>query len=143
MIYKTLHGKLKIEQHGPHLKPCMNSGDLEGEAVPVSHWATVVLLLLYVINLGTEFYLLCCFDDQPAITWERVVEHFPVIAIFEEKLSSPFVVRTYLLWKSLRLFLEMICFGLRKYLLLFSENIGFCSNEKNLCYLSKKIAVTK
>ena len=25
MIYKTLHRKLKIEQHGPHLKPWMNS----------------------------------------------------------------------------------------------------------------------
>jgi hypothetical protein len=29
-IYKTLHKKLKIEQHKPHLKPGVNSGPPEG-----------------------------------------------------------------------------------------------------------------
>jgi hypothetical protein len=29
MIYKTIHRKLKIEQHEPHLKLGVNSGDLE------------------------------------------------------------------------------------------------------------------
>jgi hypothetical protein len=30
MIYKTLHRKLKIEQHEPHWKPMMDSGAPEG-----------------------------------------------------------------------------------------------------------------
>ena len=31
ILYKTLHIKLKIEQHEPHLKPEVNSGDLKGQ----------------------------------------------------------------------------------------------------------------
>ena len=30
IIYKTLHRKLKIEKHGPHSKPAVNSGAMEG-----------------------------------------------------------------------------------------------------------------
>ena len=36
-IYKTLHRKLKIEQHEPHWKPGMNSGAPEGWAVPAQY----------------------------------------------------------------------------------------------------------
>jgi len=39
MIYKTLHRKLKIEYHEPHLKPRVNSGAPE-------ELASVVLLCL-------------------------------------------------------------------------------------------------
>ena len=42
MIHKTLHKKLKIEQHERHKKPRMNSGTPEGLAVP--HVAPIVLL---------------------------------------------------------------------------------------------------
>ena len=34
MIYKTLHRKCKLEQHEPHWKPRVNSGALEGSALP-------------------------------------------------------------------------------------------------------------
>ena len=40
MIYKTIHRKLKSEQH----KPGVNSGAPEGLAVPAKH-VTIVLLL--------------------------------------------------------------------------------------------------
>ena len=46
MICKTLHRKLKIEQHGHHLEPWMNSGDPEGVAVPVLHCATSCSLVI-------------------------------------------------------------------------------------------------
>ena len=45
MIYKTLHRKLNIEQHEPHLKLGMNSGALERLAIPVPIVTLVVLLL--------------------------------------------------------------------------------------------------
>ncbi len=45
MIYKTVHRKLKIEQHESHLKPRGNAGAPEGLAVPVPHVTPVVLLL--------------------------------------------------------------------------------------------------
>jgi len=37
MIYKTLHRKLKIEQHESHYKSGVNSGAPEGLAVPGPH----------------------------------------------------------------------------------------------------------
>jgi len=37
VIYKTLHRKLKIEQHEPHLKPEVNSSALGGKAIPPPH----------------------------------------------------------------------------------------------------------
>ena len=53
-IYKTLHRKLKIEQHEHHLKSGVNSGAPEGYAVPPPHVAPVALLFLqtrwYVMN---------------------------------------------------------------------------------------------
>jgi len=42
-IYKTLHIKLKIEQHEPHKKPFVNSGAPEGLAVPAPHMPSVAL----------------------------------------------------------------------------------------------------
>jgi hypothetical protein len=48
-ICKTLHRKIKIEQHvmyKPQQKPGMNSGAPEGYAVPAPHVAPGVLLLL-------------------------------------------------------------------------------------------------
>ena len=36
-IHKTLHRKLKIEQHEPHLKPRVDTGAPEGLAVPAPH----------------------------------------------------------------------------------------------------------
>ena len=36
-IYKTLHRKLKIEQHEPHLKQRVDTGGLERSAVPAPH----------------------------------------------------------------------------------------------------------
>jgi len=36
MIYKTLHGKLKIELHEPYKIPGVNSGALEGLSIPAS-----------------------------------------------------------------------------------------------------------
>ena len=33
-VYKTIHIKLNIEQHGPHQKPGVNSGAPEGWSVP-------------------------------------------------------------------------------------------------------------
>jgi hypothetical protein len=38
--------KIKIEKHEPHQKSEVNSGAVEGKAVPASHVAPVVLLLL-------------------------------------------------------------------------------------------------
>ena len=40
-IYKTLHRKLKIEQHKLHKSSGMNSGPPEGLAVPVQPVTTV------------------------------------------------------------------------------------------------------
>ena len=51
---KTLHRKLKIEEHEPHLKPELNSGSLGGKAVPVQHVAYLVLLLLQSTVLSHE-----------------------------------------------------------------------------------------
>ena len=65
MIYKTLHRKLKIEQHGHHLEPWMNSGDPEGVAVPVSHWATVVFS--------------CYKSGYKSLTWEQSFIYFVVL----------------------------------------------------------------
>jgi len=45
-IYNTVHRKLKIEQHEPHLKLGMISGAPEGYAVTAPHVIPVVLLLL-------------------------------------------------------------------------------------------------
>jgi len=45
-IYKTLHRKLKIEQHEHHLKSGVNSGAAEGYAVSPPHVAPVALLFL-------------------------------------------------------------------------------------------------
>ena len=47
-IYKTLHKKLKIDQHEPHQKPGMNSSAPEGQAVPAQLMAQVVLLQLQI-----------------------------------------------------------------------------------------------
>ena len=44
-IYKTLHRKLKLEQHEHHSKPVTNSGAREGLAVPVPLMSPVALLL--------------------------------------------------------------------------------------------------
>ena len=41
---KTLHRKLKIEQHEPHLKSRVSSGAPEGLVVPVLLAAPVLLL---------------------------------------------------------------------------------------------------
>ena len=41
-IYKTLHRKLKIEQHKSHSKPWLNSGAPEGQAVLAPHHVTLV-----------------------------------------------------------------------------------------------------
>jgi hypothetical protein len=49
MIYKTLHRKLKIEQHEPKLKPWMNSGDPEALAVPAPGNRRVTLVTNPVI----------------------------------------------------------------------------------------------
>jgi len=49
-IYKTLHRKLKIEQHEPHQKPGMNSGAPEGLQVPTPH-VTHVMWLLHDMNI--------------------------------------------------------------------------------------------
>jgi len=43
-IYKTLHIKLKIEQHEPHRKPGVRTGTPEGLAVPAIHVTPVVFL---------------------------------------------------------------------------------------------------
>ena len=45
-IYKTLHRKLKIEQHDPHENPGVNSGAMEVQVVSAPHLTSVVLLLL-------------------------------------------------------------------------------------------------
>jgi hypothetical protein len=45
MIYKTLHRKLKIEQHKPYQKPGVNSGVPDVLAVPAPHVTPVMLLL--------------------------------------------------------------------------------------------------
>ena len=45
MICKTLHRKLKTEQHLPHQKPEVNSGAPEGLAVPAPHVTWISLLL--------------------------------------------------------------------------------------------------
>jgi len=44
MIYKTLHRKLKIEQHNPHQKPDLNARVQEGQAVPAPQVAPVLLI---------------------------------------------------------------------------------------------------
>jgi hypothetical protein len=44
MIYKTLHRKLKIEQHKPQEKPGVISSDPEGLAVPDTRVTPVLLL---------------------------------------------------------------------------------------------------
>ena len=56
MIYKTLHGKLKIEQHEPHYKAGVNWGVLEGwPAVPSPLAALIVLLNPVVLwNVALE-----------------------------------------------------------------------------------------
>jgi hypothetical protein len=46
MIFKTLHRKLKIEQHEPHSKPVLKSCSLEEEAILAPHVTPVVLLFL-------------------------------------------------------------------------------------------------
>jgi hypothetical protein len=46
MIYKTLHRKIKFEQHEPNYKPGVNAGVPERKVVPASHVAHVMLLLL-------------------------------------------------------------------------------------------------
>jgi hypothetical protein len=46
-------------------------------------------LLFYVVFCRSLLAL------QPVMTTEIVVEHFPITAIFEEKLSSLFVIRKY------------------------------------------------
>jgi hypothetical protein len=45
MSYKTLHRKLQIEKHEPHLKPGLNSRDFQRLAVPAPPMTPVVLLL--------------------------------------------------------------------------------------------------
>jgi len=45
MIYKTLHRKLKIEQHEPHQKPGVNLGASKELEVSVPHVTPVLLLL--------------------------------------------------------------------------------------------------
>ena len=45
MICKTLHRKLKIEHSEHHQKPRVNSGALEGKAVPAPLVTPVMLLL--------------------------------------------------------------------------------------------------
>ena len=45
MIYKTLHRKLKKEQHKPQEKPGVISSDPEGLAVPDTRVTPVLLLL--------------------------------------------------------------------------------------------------
>ena len=49
-IYKTLHRKLKIEQHEHHWKPGVNWGVPEGLAVP-DPYETPNLLLLNDMNI--------------------------------------------------------------------------------------------
>jgi hypothetical protein len=55
VIYKALHRKLKIQQHGPHLKPKVNSGAPEGLAIPATHVDPFLLLF--------SVFLLSCFVD--------------------------------------------------------------------------------
>jgi hypothetical protein len=45
-IYKTLHRKLKIERHEPHLKPGVNSGAPEGKQFLLHIWYS----LCYSLN---------------------------------------------------------------------------------------------
>ena len=49
---KTLHGKLKIEQHKIHKKPVMNSGASEGLEFAIPHVAPVELLLLQTMSVS-------------------------------------------------------------------------------------------
>jgi hypothetical protein len=50
VIYKALHRRPKIGQYEPHLKPVVNSCDLEGLAVQAPHVTPVVLLLAVIIQ---------------------------------------------------------------------------------------------
>ena len=62
IIYKTLHRKVKIELHEPHLKPEVNSGVSEGLEVPAPHVTPIVLLLndtsiIWYGNLDEQLYV--------------------------------------------------------------------------------------
>ena len=64
MIYKTLHRKLKIEQHKFHVKPrSMNSVALERLAFPVPLVTPIVLLLKrhehHLIMKGQQLIKIC------------------------------------------------------------------------------------
>jgi len=50
MVYKTLHRKLNIEQHEPHLKPGVNSGAPKNHFFPPFEY-------LYVKICEEELYL--------------------------------------------------------------------------------------
>jgi hypothetical protein len=54
MIYKTQHRKIKIEHHEPHKKPGVNSGALEGYAVPD------IMLFLNVVSLYDISFCIIC-----------------------------------------------------------------------------------
>ena len=51
MIYKTLHRKLKIEQHKPHKKAGVNSRALEGYIVGVSISCYLSSVIHYLLSL--------------------------------------------------------------------------------------------
>ena len=53
-IYKTLHRKLKIEQHESHLSSGMNLGAPEGKDVPAPH---VAHMLTGIIVIHTNISL--------------------------------------------------------------------------------------
>jgi hypothetical protein len=54
-IYKTLHRKLKIEQHESHLSSGMNLGTPEGKDVPAPHVAHMSAgIIVMHINMSLQ-----------------------------------------------------------------------------------------
>jgi hypothetical protein len=45
MIYKTVHRKVKAEQHKPHLNPGVKSGALKGLAIPAPFSLVVTVVI--------------------------------------------------------------------------------------------------
>jgi hypothetical protein len=60
MLYRTLHRKLKIEQHKPQLKAGMNSGSPKDLAVSAPHVAvkTSSRHYYYFQNTSFKFFIL-------------------------------------------------------------------------------------
>ena len=78
-VYKTLHRKLKIEQHELHKTTGVNAGATEGEAVP----RTLTLAYLYVWIYNASLYkkksLAIAVTSRDLSSWYRKLSSMSVV----------------------------------------------------------------